>query len=111
MLGNLRKTTTRHHGRDVVWSETSRRLGAIVDGLAVSITKMHPTTFQPSRGGRAAKPNAPRYRVCCDTIFVQPHWGFRRTLKQAKDDGVARAIEVSAQMRAAKASIRKSESS
>lgn len=93
-----------------MWSGTSRRLGAIVDGLTVSIMRMHPTTFQPSRGGRLAKPNAPRYRVCCDTIFVQPDWGFRRTLKQAKDDGVARAIEVAAQMRAARDAFKNSRS-
>lgn len=110
MLDTLRKTTTRHHGRDVVWSATSRRLGAMVDGLSVSIMRMHPTTFQPSRGGRATRPDAPRYRVCCDTIFVQPNWGFRRTLKQAKDDGVARAIEVAAQMRAAREAIKNSRS-
>ncbi len=95
MIG-IRKVTTHHHGRSIEWNESVIRISAIVDGLAVSIQKLHKSTFQKSRGGKLAKSDAPRYRVLVDNIFVQPGWGFRRDLKQAKDDGVALAIGTAA---------------
>lgn len=105
-MPGVRKVTTRHHGLDVAWSETGIRIAAIVSGLAVSIQKLHKSTYQPSRGGKLAKKDASRYRVLVDHVFVQPGWGFRRTLKQAKDDGVALAIRTAAEVAESKARLR-----
>lgn len=105
MVG-VRRTTTRHHGRDVPWHESSIRISALVDGMTISIQKLHPSTFRPSRGGRAVRPDAPRYRVLVDQVFVQPGWGFRRTLREAKDDGVACAMAVAAEVAEARSAFK-----
>lgn len=92
-MRGLTKVTTRHHGRAVEWTVSKTSIVAIVDGQIVSIRKLHPSLYRPSADNRRAKPaDAPRYRAHCNASFVQPGWGFRRSLKEAKDDGVAAAI-------------------
>lgn len=103
----IRTTTDRQDGRDVVWHESKRAWAALLDvagvRLRVTIQKLHPSSYRPGlHPGGQPRPDVPRYRVLVDGVFVQPDWGFRRGLREAKADGVRFAVAVGTETAAAR---------
>lgn len=91
---SFKTATTIHSGRRVIWQERRDLLVATLEGVTIRITKIRPKTYRYSKTLDLIKGASYHYRVYVDGVSVQPEWGFRRTLRQAKGDGVTQALRI-----------------
>lgn len=91
--------TTIHSGRRVIWQKRGHRFWdgrflATLDNISIHVAKLQPTPYLRSRNFGFADPVNRPYRVHVAGQPVEPDRGFRRTLRQAKGDGVAQALRI-----------------